>query len=167
MNSNLELKEKTALITGSGKKTGIGYAIAKIFASSGCNIIIADYGSTKNLDADVKTGSMGEMEEIANELQKDFDVDTLAVNLDVTDTDIITKMMSEVQEKFRNIDILVNNAGATFGVPNGVHTYDENDWMKTIDVNLHGVFRMSKAIIPMMQDKGGNIINIASRAGKV
>ena len=167
MSSNLELKGKTALITGSGKKTGIGYAIAKNFASSGCNIIIADYGSKKNLEADVKTGSMGEMQEIANELHEDFDVETLAVNLDVTDTDIITKTMSEVQEKFSHVDILVNNAGATFGVPNGVHTYDEIDWMKTIDVNLHGVFRMSKAIIPLMQDKGGNIINIASRAGKV
>ncbi|MCD4741019.1 MAG: SDR family oxidoreductase [Desulfobacteraceae bacterium] len=163
----MKLKGKTALITGSGKKTGIGYAIAKKFSSHGCNIIIADYGSKESLEADVKTGSMDEMEGIANELHKNFDVKTLAVNLDVTDTDIITKMMSEVQKKFTNIDILVNNAGATFGVPNGVHTYDENNWMKTIDVNLHGVFRMSKAIIPMMQDKGGNIINIASRAGKV
>jgi 3-oxoacyl-[acyl-carrier protein] reductase len=163
----MELKGKTALITGSGKKTGIGYAIAKKFASAGCNIIIADYGSAESLDADVKTGSMDEMENIGKELQQDFDIDTLVVNLDVTDTDTITEMMSIVQKKFSNVDILVNNAGATFGVPNGVHTYDENDWMKTVDVNLHGVFRMSKAIIPMMEKKGGNIVNIASRAGKV
>ncbi len=163
----MKLKGKTALITGSGKKTGIGYAIAKKFASSGCNIIIADYGSKKSLESDVKTGTMDQMQEIALDLQKTFDVATQAVNLDVTDTGIIEKMMSTVSEKFSSIDILCNNAGATFGVPNGIHTYGENDWIKTVDVNLHGVFRMSKAIIPMMQENGGNIINIASRAGKV
>ena len=54
----MKLEGKTALVTGSGKKTGIGYAIAKKFASTGCNIIIADYGKDESLDADVKTGSM-------------------------------------------------------------------------------------------------------------
>ena len=67
----------------------------------------------------------------------------------------------------RGVDILVNNAGASFGVPNAVHTYDETAWMKTIDVNLHGVFRVSRAIMPLMIQKGGTIVNIASRAGKV
>lgn len=136
----MKLKEKTALITGSGKKTGIGYAIAKKFASSGCNIIVADYGSKESLDADVKTGSMDEMEQIGQELNKDFNVDTHVVNLDVTDTKTIEAMIPTLQKKFSSVDILVNNAGATFGVPNGIHTYDETDWMKTIDINLHGVF---------------------------
>lgn len=163
----MKLKGKTALITGSGKKSGIGYAIAKKFASAGSNIIIADYGKKESLDSDVKTGSMDEMEEIGILLHKDFNISTQVVNLDVTDSEVITEMMLKIKENFTSVDILVNNAGATFGVPNGVHTYDENDWMRTIDVNLHGVFRMSKAIIPMMQEKGGNIINIASRAGKV
>ncbi|MBU0544943.1 MAG: SDR family oxidoreductase, partial [Proteobacteria bacterium] len=60
-----------------------------------------------------------------------------------------------------------NNAGASFGVPNAVHTYDEDAWMKTIDVNLHGVFRVSRAILPMMFGRQASIINTASRAGKV
>ncbi|MCD4723189.1 MAG: SDR family oxidoreductase [Desulfobacula sp.] len=161
------LKGKIALVTGSGKKTGIGYAIAKKFASKGCDIIIADYGNEKDLDADVKTGSMDDMVVIGQELQDEYDVDTLVVNVDVTDMETIQNMVSTIREKFDGVDILCNNAGATFGVPNGIHTYDETAWMKTIDVNLHGVFRMSKAIVPMMQEKGGNIINIASRAGKV
>ncbi|MCK5165172.1 MAG: SDR family oxidoreductase [Desulfobacula sp.] len=164
---NKNLKGKIALVTGSGKKTGIGYAIAKKIASQGCHIIIADYGNNKSLDADIKTGSMDEMEIIGNELHQEYGVDILAVNVDVTNMDTIQKMVSTIQEKFDRVDLLCNNAGATFGVPNGIHTYDETAWMKTIDVNLHGVFRMSKAIIPMMQEKGGNIINIASRAGKV
>ncbi len=161
------LHGKTALITGSGKKTGIGYAIARKFASQGCNIIIADYGSAKGLNADIKTGSMDEMSLIGYELHEKYDVKTIVVNVDVTNTYTIEKMVSDVKKEFNAVDILCNNAGATFGVPNGVHTYDEEAWMKTIDVNLHGVFRMSKAILPMMQEKGGSIINTASRAGKV
>ena len=164
---DFNFKGKTALITGSGKKTGIGYAIAKKFASQGCNIIIADYGSTKGLNADIKTGSMDEMVFIGQQLQENYGVKTLVVNVDVTNTATIEKMVSAVEEQFKTIDILCNNAGATFGVPNGVHTYDEEAWLRTVDVNLHGVFRMSKAIVPLMQEKGGNIINTASRAGKV
>ena len=164
---DLNLKRKTALITGSGKKTGIGYAIAKKFASKGCNIIIADYGEGKDLNADLKTGSMDEMKLITRELQEEYGVKTLAVHVDVTDSEEITKMIYVIREQFDTIDILCNNAGATFGVPNGIHTYDEDAWLKTVDVNLHGVFRMSKAIVPLMQEKGGNIVNTASRAGKV
>ena len=163
----LNLKGKIALVTGSGKKSGIGYAISKKLASEGCHIIIADYGSEKGQDADVKTGSMNEMMVIKDELHKEYGVETLAVNVDVTHTQTIQNMISVIQEKFDRVDILCNNAGASFGVPNGIHTYDETAWMKTIDVNLHGVFRISKAIVPMMQTKGGSIINIASRAGKV
>ena len=163
----LNLKGKIALVTGSGKKSGIGYAISKKLASEGCHIIIADYGSEKGQDADVKTGSMNEMMVIKEELHKEYGVETLAVNVDVTHTQTIQNMISAIQEKFDRVDILCNNAGATVGVPNGIHTYDETAWMKTIDVNLHGVFRISKAIVPMMQTKGGSIINIASRAGKV
>ncbi len=161
------LKGKIALVTGSGKKTGIGYAIAKKFASKGCDIIIADYGTEKGLNADVKTGSMNEMMMIGQELSHTYDVETLVVNVDVTLTDTIREMTSVIQKKFGRVDILCNNAGVTFGVPNGIHTYDETAWMKMFDVNLHGVFRISKAVVPMMQEKGGNIINIASRAGKV
>lgn len=163
----MDLKNKTALITGSGKKTGIGYAIARKFASQGSHIIIADYGTGQKPESDVKTSTQDEMELIGKELSKEFGVHTQVVNVDVTRTDSIDDMVSAVKEKFDHVDVLCNNAGATFGVPNGIHTYDETAWMRTIDVNLHGVFRVSKAIVPLMQTNGGNIINIASRAGKV
>ncbi len=161
------LQDKVALVTGSGKKTGIGYAMAKKLASMGAHIIIADFGNAQNFNADVGTGSMSEMDTIAAELAQEFCVKTLTVNLDVTDTALVEAMAQTVKEKFGQVDILCNNAGATFGVPNGVHTYDETAWLKTVDVNLHGVFRVSKAIVPLMQENGGTIINTASRAGKV
>jgi NAD(P)-dependent dehydrogenase (short-subunit alcohol dehydrogenase family) len=162
-----DLKAKTALVTGSGKRTGIGFAIAEKLASCGANIIIADLGALTCEDAQVKTATWGEMYSIAEELTERFGVKSLAVNLDVTRNDSIGQMIREIGAGFDRIDILCNNAGASFGVPNAVHSYDEAAWMKTIDVNLHGVFRVSRAVIPLMQIKGGAIINTASRAGKV
>ena len=161
-----DLNGKVALVTGAGKASGIGYAICKKLASNGCNIIIADMGQTSDYNSDVAVGSQDEMMRLKDELSHEYKVDTLCVNLDVTDTSTVLQMTEKVRTSFGRVDILCNNAGATFGVPNGIHTYDERAWMKTIDVNLHGVFRVSKAIIPLMQEKGGSIINTASRAGK-
>ncbi len=161
------LKDRVALVTGSGKKSGIGYAIAAKLAAEGCHVVIADFGDAEAFNADVKTGTVSEMQTIASELAGQYSVETLTVNVDVTDTTKVTQMAQAVKDRFGRVDILCNNAGATFGVPNGVHTYDESAWMKTVDVNLHGVFRVSKAIVPLMSEKGGVIINTASRAGKV
>jgi len=130
-----DLKEKVVLITGSGKKSGIGYAMARKLAELGSHIIIADYGNAKDFHADTETGTMDEMQLIKKELAEKFKVKTLAVNVDVTNNDTIEKMMTSIRNSFERIDILCNNAGATFGVPNGIHTYDETAWMKTIDVN--------------------------------
>ncbi len=163
----MQLKNKTALITGAGKKSGIGYAMAKKMAARGANIAIADFGNSHNFGADVGTGSVEEMDLISAELKEEYKINTLAVNVDVTDTKTVIQMVETIKSAFPSVDILCNNAGATFGVPNGVHTYDEDAWIKTVDVNLHGVFRVSKAIVPLMQKKGGCIINTASRAGKV
>jgi len=156
---NKNLKGKTAIITGSGKKTGIGYAIAKKLASKGSNIIIADLGITEEAEK--------EMNEIAVELSDEFKVKTISVKVDIVDNNSIKEMIKIIKAKFEHIDILCNNAGASFGVPNVVHNYDEDLWMKTIDVNLHGVFRMSRAILPLMLGKPGSIINTSSRASKV
>jgi NAD(P)-dependent dehydrogenase (short-subunit alcohol dehydrogenase family) len=79
----------------------------------------------------------------------------------------VASMVSRVKESFERVDILCNNAGASFGVPNSILSYNEEDWIKTVDVNLFGVFRISKAVIPLMLGKPSAIINTASRAGKV
>jgi 3-oxoacyl-[acyl-carrier protein] reductase len=162
-----DLAGKTALVTGAGKRTGIGYAIARKLAESKANVVIADLGNNIGPESDVKTGTQDEMVEIADELKNEFNVETLAVNLDVTDSGSVSKMADAIKEKFDNIHILCNNAGASFGVPSATHTYEENAWMRTIDVNLHGVFRVTKEVVPMMTGGGGSIINTASRAGKV
>ena len=162
-----DLKGKTAIITGSGKKTGIGYAIAKKLASCGSHVIIADLGQPPVPEAAVNTGTREQMDIISTELAQTYGVKTLAVAVDVTDNGAIGEMMEKIKKCFDHIDILCNNAGASFGVPNTVLSYDETAWIRTVDVNLFSVFRISRAVIPLMLGKPAAIINTASRAGKV
>jgi NAD(P)-dependent dehydrogenase (short-subunit alcohol dehydrogenase family) len=161
-----DLEGKAALVTGSGKRTGIGYAMAEKLASCGANVVIADLGKTDSHDGSVTTGTWEEMEDIARDLERRFGIEALPVNLDVTDKGSIEAMIEKVKDALGSVHVLCNNAGASFGVPNAVNSYDEAAWMKTIDVNLHGVFRVSRAVIPLMFGTGGSIINTASRAGK-
>jgi len=146
-----DLHGKTALIIGAGKKDGIGYAIAEKLAAE---------------KTEVATGTTQEMDDIANSLESKFSVQTMAVDVDVTKTESITQMKDKITKRFKTINILCNNAGASFGVPAATHEYDENAWIKTVDLNLHGVFRVTKAIVPMMVENGGSIINTSSRAAK-
>lgn len=162
-----DLKGKTAIITGSGKKTGIGYAIAKKLASCGSHVIIADLGQPPVPEAAVNTGTREQMDIISADLAQTYGVKTLAVAVDVTDNGAIGEMMEKIKKRFDHIDILCNNAGASFGVPNTVLSYDETAWIRTVDVNLFSVFRISRAVIPLMLGKPAAIINTASRAGKV
>ncbi|MBL0715226.1 MAG: SDR family oxidoreductase [Desulfosarcina sp.] len=162
-----DLKGKTALITGAGKKSGIGFAIAENLAACGCHLVLADLGTEGQDGGIVAAGSATEMEKNAADLKLRFDIRALSVSVDVTSNASIRKMVAAVSSHFERIDILCNNAGAVFGVPNAVHTYPEADWMKTIDVNLHGVFRVTRALLPLMLGQPAGIINTASRGGKV
>jgi NAD(P)-dependent dehydrogenase (short-subunit alcohol dehydrogenase family) len=161
-----DLKGKTALVTGAGKRTGIGYAIVRALAANGAHVVVADLGLNEADEGQVKTGTQGEMDQIVREITDEFQVEALAVGVDVTDSGAIGRMVEKVKARFDHLDVLCNNAGASFGVPNAVHTYDEAAWMKTIDVNLHSVFRVSRAVLPLMMGRKGSIINTASRAGK-
>ena len=161
-----DLKGKTAVITGAGKKDGIGYAIAEKLAAGGANVVLADLVESEVQDNPLKTGNRDEMRALARGLAETHVVEALALDVDVTDSLTVERMAKVVKESFETVDILCNNAGSVFGVPSAVHTYEEAAWMKTIDVNLNGIMRVSKAIIPMMMGKGGSIINSASQAGK-
>lgn len=162
-----DLNGKTALITGAGKRTGIGFAIVRELAANGAHVVVADLGRSHGEEGQVNTGTRAEMDDIVREISDEYRVRTLAVEVDVTDNEAIDRMVQEVKTHFDHVDVLCNNAGASFGVPNAFHTYDEAAWMKTIDVNLHSVFRVTRAVLPLMMGRQGSIINTASRAGKV
>ena len=163
----LDLKGKTALVTGAGKKTGIGYAIAQKLADSGANVIIADLVKKDDGNPALVSGNREEMITLTEALSRRYDVKAAFVAVDVSSNSSIKQMADEVSTQFETVQILCNNAGMVLGVPSAIHTYDEDAWLKTLDVNLNGVFRVSKAVIPLMMDTGGSVINIASRAAKV
>ena len=162
-----DLRGKVALVTGAGKKTGIGFAIAEQLAACGADVILADLARKGDQPGQVETGSLAQLEAIGAELSAAHQVRTLAVGVDVTDNNAIAAMVERVAETFARLDVLCNNAGASFGVPNAFHTYDEGDWLRTIDVNLHSVFRVTRAMLPLMRGGRASIVNTASRAGKV
>ncbi len=129
-------------------------------------MIIADIGVSKENDGGVPTGSKDEMDEISSYLKSKYGIRSMAVPVDVTNRESIKNMFQSVQKQFKTIEILCNNAGASFGVPSPIAGYNEEAWLRTIDVNLHGVFRVTQEAIPFMSSQNSSIINTASRAGK-
>jgi NAD(P)-dependent dehydrogenase (short-subunit alcohol dehydrogenase family) len=159
------LKGKTALVTGAGKKDGIGFGIAESLAREGMNVILADL-PVKQEHIGLSTGSMEATTQLVEELAKTYGVKTLAIGVDVSNMDSCLNMAAEVKKQFPVLHLLCNNAGVTLGAGQPMHMYEEKTWLAAIDVNLSGMFRVSKALIPLMT-AGGSIINTASRAGKV
>lgn len=143
------LKGKTAVITGSGR--GIGKAIAMKLASFGANIVINDIPSSDYADATC--------EEI-----KALGVECIVVKGDVRSTEDVAELVKAATDKFGAIDIFVNNAGVT---RDGLMLrMSEDDWDLVMDINLKGAFNCIKAVArPMMKQRSGSIINIASVVG--
>lgn len=143
------LKGKTAIITGSGR--GIGKAIAMRLAELGANIVINDIPSSDYADATC--------EEI-----KALGVDSIVVKGDVRSADDVKTLVDTTLEKFGTIDIFVNNAGVTRDTL--MLRMTEQDWDLVMDINLKGAFNCTKAVArPMMKQRSGAIINIASVVG--
>ena len=159
-------KDKTALITGAGKFTGIGYGLARKMAAGGANVVLTDLAEAPSEKPIIPMGSMAQMKNIAEQLSRDYQVEVLALGMDVTSTPSVEAAMAAVKERFGSLDYLFNNAGASVGAPSPVHEYNEAGWLKTFDINLHGVFRVSKAAVPLMKGRSAAIVNLASRAAK-
>lgn len=146
MNSNdFRLDNKIALITGASY--GIGFAIAKGFASVGATIVFNDIKQElvdKGLEAYTKQG-----------------IKAYGFVCDVTNEAAVDKMVSEIEATIGVIDILVNNAGIIKRIPMIEMSADE--FRQVIDVDLNAPFIVAKAVIPSMIKKGhGKIINICS-----
>ncbi len=146
---NVALSEHVALVTGAAK--GIGKAIADVFADNGATVFYTD------VDLAVARQSAARSAKCQ------------ALPLDVTDEAQVKATVSEIVSQCGRIDILVNNAGVNT-VKDRV-TFDQlptAEWHRILDVNLNGVFYLSKAVGAVMRTQGsGRIINIASIAGLV
>jgi len=143
------LKGKTAVITGAS--TGIGKAIALNMAQNGANIAVIFIGN-KNLASEVKLQA------------ENSGVKVEIYECDVSDHNASKETCEKIVEDFGAVDILINNAGI---VRDGLLLrMSESDFDDVIDVNLKGVFNMTKHLLRfIMKSAGGRIINISSVSG--
>ena len=136
----MRLENKVAVVTGGAR--GLGQAMAELFAKEGAKVIAADMGEFNYTNENVE-----------------------GYKLNVTDTVECKKFFDYVVEKYGRIDVLVNNAGITRDVMTRKMTDDQ--WNVVIDVNLKGVFNLTRYVGPHMQSLGGgSIINISSIVGE-
>jgi NAD(P)-dependent dehydrogenase (short-subunit alcohol dehydrogenase family) len=143
----MRLKNKVAIVTGAA--AGIGEATAKLFASEGARVVVADFNGE---GAKAVADQIGET--------------AIAVTADVrVEADVIA-MLEATKRAFGRLDILVNNAGK--GLVGTVLTIPEKDWDEIISINLKSVYLCSKHAIPLLRTTGGgSIVNIASNVAQV
>ena len=144
-----DLKNKTAIVTGGG--SGIGRAIAKLFAKQGAEVHIFDFD---------ENGAVNVVNEIKNEKGNAY-----SIKCDVSNQQQVNDIVKSISEKSRSIDILVNNAGVAH--VGNVESTSEEDFIRLFNVNVKGVYNLMQAVVPFMKEKGGAILNLASIASSV
>ncbi len=145
----MRLKGKTAIITGGGE--GIGKATALLFCKEGAKVGIM--GRTKS-----------KLDRVVKEAEGPGEV--FALKGDVSKEKEVKRVVKSFYNRYGRIDVLFNNAGVM--EPGTVVTTSMEVWQRTIDINVKGVFLMSKYVVPyMMKSGGGSIINNSSVLGMV
>ncbi len=149
MKNLFDVSGKIALVVGAS--SGIGKQFAKALAEQGANVAIA-------------ARRVERLEQLKSEIEN-FGVKCLAVPCDVTDENSILSCVSSVKSEFGRIDILCNNAGIDiFG---DFLTYSTENWDKTMNTNIKGMFLMSREVGKLMKEQGyGKVINTASIGGR-
>ncbi|MEM8977245.1 MAG: glucose 1-dehydrogenase [Pseudomonadota bacterium] len=140
--------DKVIVVTGAAR--GLGRAYASALAADGAKIVAGDVrDSAETVSAIESAGG-----------------DAKAITLDVSDTASCMAMATAAIEAYGRIDGIINNAALYGGLASGkADALDEQEWQRVMDVNVSGVWRCCKAVIPHMRDGGGgSIINIASLA---
>ncbi|MBT8141769.1 MAG: SDR family oxidoreductase [Gammaproteobacteria bacterium] len=139
--------QKTVLITGSS--AGFGRAATQHFVKQGDRVIAC-------------ARRLARLQELQQQLGE---TNVLPILLDVTDTDQIASLSSQIPAAWQAIDVLVNNAGLALGT-NPAQTAELDDWDSMIDTNIKGLVHLTRHILPGMLERGrGHIINIGSIAG--
>lgn len=144
----MELANKVALVTGAGR--GIGKAIALNLAAAGADIVFT------NRTPELAEVTKAEVEALGRKC--------LAVQADVAQPDQVDGMIGQALEAFPTIDILVNNAGVTRDQL--LMRMTPQDWRQVMEVNLDGMFYVTRAVIKtMVKQRRGRIVNITSVVG--
>lgn len=160
------LNGKVALVTGAGRRGGLGAAIATRLAAEGAAVIVTDVaGGDRDLPAD-RVGSQSELEVIAAEIRAQGGR-AISQPLDVRDEAMVIAAVERAAKELGGLDILINNAGIGFMMEPLVEMPIER-WRTVLDVNLAGAFLCTQHAARQMikQGRGGRVINIASVAAK-
>ncbi|MBW7887780.1 MAG: SDR family NAD(P)-dependent oxidoreductase [Bacteroidetes bacterium] len=145
----ISLKNKTAVVTGASK--GIGRAVAIALAKEGVNVVLAARNAELLRSVEHEITAAGG--------------NAFSVPTDITSEQSVEQLIRETQKQFSSVDILVNNAGV--GIFSNVVDMSVAQYDEMMNVNLKGVFLTCRAVIPlMMKQQHGEVINIASLAGK-
>ncbi|MEM9952784.1 MAG: SDR family oxidoreductase [Chloroflexota bacterium] len=146
--SKYNISRRTAIITGAA--SGIGQAIAVSLAQRGCNLILTDINEG-GLD---ETATMCQSHEVKIQCQ----------HLDVSNTQAIRDFAESIRANKQPIDILVNNAGVALGGNFDHVSQDDFEWL--LDINLHGVIRMTRAFMPILEaSDDACVVNLSSIFG--
>lgn len=145
----MSLKGKIAIVTGGSR--GIGRAIVLKLASLGANVAFSYHSAEdKAKDVEAEASKLG--------------VIVKASAVDVKNISAVKQWIDETKNELGGLDIVVNNAGIV--IDKALMTMTEEEWKEVIDTNLNGTFNVSKAaIITLMKQKSGNIVNISSISG--
>ena len=142
-----DLKNKVVVITGA--RRGMGKADALLFAQKGAKVVVSDI-------------SQEDCQAVVDEIEKKGG-EAMAVKCDVSQKQEVDNLFSKTIEKFGRVDVLVNNAGIAEFKPFLEMT--EEEWDRTLDINLKGYFLCAQAAAKeMAKQKSGVIVNIASVA---
>ena len=147
--NQIDLKQRTAVVTGGAQ--GIGHGVAQRMLQSGASVALWDRDAERLERARAELSALGHVSATAVEL---------------TDQASVERATAQAIEAHGRVDILVNNAGITGG--NGTTwELDPAVWREVLEVNLMGPYLCCRSIVPHMIERGyGRIVNIASIAGK-
>lgn len=147
----MKLQNKTAIITGGSK--GLGKALALRFAMEGANVAICSRSEEHLTKARTELHTKG--------------AKVLALQCDIADAEHVRQFVQKVIEEYGAIDILINNA-AVLGHRIPLIDVTLPTWHRIIETNVHGLFYMTKAVLPfLLKQRWGSIINVSSSVGKI
>ena len=142
-----DLMGKTILITGAS--SGIGAAMARLFAQEGARLILCARRQDR-------------LESIAEEIRAAHDSDVFVLGLDVRDRAAVEALNTHLPAGWREIDVLVNNAGLSRGLE-PLHQNNPDDWEEMIATNISGLLHVTRQVLPgMLARRSGDIVNIGS-----
>jgi len=146
-----ELHDRVAIVTGGSK--GLGKAMAAGLASAGAKLVLV-------------SRNQAEVEAAADEISRDYGVQAIGIQADVTSEEQVQGVVDTCMEKFGKIDVLINNAGINIRGP--IDELSLEEFKQVMDINVNGVWLFARAVIPHMKKAAsGRIINLASTLGLV